>query len=57
MNLLFRLASIVFLLAAIVSGVWGVKESHWLYITLFGVFSTFSTFLFILTHPESQQEH
>lgn len=57
MNLLFRIASVVFLLAGIAAGVWGVKESHWAYITLFGVFSTFSTFLFILTHPEAQQEH
>lgn len=57
MNLLFRISSIVFLLAGIAAGVWGVAQSHWGYITIFGVFSTFSTFLFILTHPESQQEH
>lgn len=57
MNLLFRISSILFLLAGIAAGVQGVLESHWGYITIFGVFSTFSTFLFILTHPESQQEH
>lgn len=57
MVLLFRISAILFFLAAVASGVWGVKESHWFYITLFGVFSTFATFLFILTHPASQGDH
>lgn len=57
MTLLFRISAILFLLAGIASGIWGVKESHWLYLTLFGVFSTFATFLFILTHPAAQGDH
>ncbi len=57
MTLLFRTTAILLFLVAISSGVWGIIERHWVYIALFGVFSTFATFLFILTHPESQEEY
>jgi len=55
MTLLFRGAAILFLLLAVASGVWGVKESHWAYLVGFGTFSTFATFLFILSHPASPE--
>jgi hypothetical protein len=57
MTLLFRIVSILLLLVGIAAGIWGVLESHWLYLTLFGVLATCSTFLFILTHPVSQEGH
>lgn len=55
MTWLFRGSAIVFFLLAVASGIWGVKESHWAYLIAFGTFSTFATFLFILSHPASQE--
>lgn len=55
--MLFRLSAILFLVLGTAAGVWGVKESSWVYLTIFGVFSTFSTFLYILTHPSTQHDH
>ena len=57
MTLLFRLSAILFLVLGVAAGIWGVKESSWVYLTIFGVFSTFSTFLYILTHPATQHDH
>ncbi len=55
MTWLFRGSAIVFLLLAVLSGVMGIRESHWAYLVGFGTFSTFATFLFILTHPEGPE--
>lgn len=55
MTLLFRISSLIFFIAALASGIWGIKESSWIYLALFGVFSTFSTFLIVLTNPVSQE--
>jgi uncharacterized membrane protein YuzA (DUF378 family) len=57
MNLLFRIAAILFLVTGTAAGIWGVKESSWAYLTIFGVFSMFATFLYILTHPATQHDH
>jgi uncharacterized membrane protein YuzA (DUF378 family) len=57
MTLLFRIAALLFLVTGAAAGVWGVKESSWACLTIFGVFSTFATFLYILTHPAAQHDH
>lgn len=51
MTILFRVASILLMILGIAGFVYGIAESSWIGLGIFGVLSSFATFFFILSHP------
>lgn len=54
MSALLRISSILLGLISVGALGYGIVESSWVGMLVFGVLSTFATFFFILTHPSHQ---